>query len=74
MGVIEHNGTLLFAALYDGDSNRIFTAQRNPNITTVTNTPRREYSYDTSFETTGSIPTTSTITTRTAGTNDKIRY
>jgi|GEM_PF-2723744 len=70
---VNHNGTLLFAALYDGDSNRIFTAQRNPDITTVTNTPSRRYSYDTSFETTSSIPTTSTVATRTAGTNDKIR-
>ncbi|MCL2024402.1 MAG: DUF6531 domain-containing protein [Coriobacteriia bacterium] len=29
---ITRGGTLLFAALYDGDSNRVFTAQRNSDV------------------------------------------
>ncbi|MCL2024543.1 MAG: RHS repeat-associated core domain-containing protein [Coriobacteriia bacterium] len=32
---VHAGGTLLFAALYDGDSNRIFSAQRNADITDV---------------------------------------
>ena len=39
---VNENGTLLFAALYDGDSNRIFTAQRNPDVTTWWNNESEE--------------------------------
>jgi len=76
---VERNGTLLFAALYDGDSNRIFTAQRNRNITTTEHTSQEDYDYnytrnfDVSFGYKSSIPTTSTETTVTARTSDKVR-